>query len=189
MRPPGHRRERTTFLTLPRELRQKFLHLSFDNTKGRNIEFNICLIGLRIAFGDRRRVVGAIRKKHLPHTAAWAHTLTSINATVTEDLGYVLRNIIRDLEWRTSVSSCIGTAMLRRHYDRWIVLAGNTGMMDLNGVPMRINLRGELVIQQKSSIARNGFRGDLSCLKWRPDSQLDQTMHLKQFAPNFCRRH
>lgn len=138
MRPPGHRHERTNFLTLPRELRQKILNLSFDDTTAKDIEFNVYLCALREAV-ETRISIDCTQTESLPHTSQWAHTLVSIHPTVTEDLGYVLRNVIRDLEQQTSRSSCHKTARFRRLLSegtdlRWRSLAG---IIDGNGQTVR----------------------------------------------------
>lgn len=96
MRSPGHRRERTNFLTLPRELRQKILHLSFEQATAKDYEFNGYSNALRMA------VHGPYVKDEvhpLPHTAAWAHGLVSVHSVIEEDLGYVLEQVVRDVEW------------------------------------------------------------------------------------------
>jgi hypothetical protein len=89
----------TTFLSLPRELRQKILHDSFNTAY--SIPAPLLLPALRYSeFGKRIQVcdIHIDWQKELKHVRAWVKTLIKVDENINEDVKYVAHKRIEFLQ-------------------------------------------------------------------------------------------
>lgn len=84
----------TTFLSLSREIRQMILYESFEDALKQDIGFNTnhAVVQLWVTL---KTCDGPVSAYNIDN---WASTLASTNATVKDDLGYVLNNCLKELE-------------------------------------------------------------------------------------------
>ncbi|TLD30298.1 hypothetical protein E2P81_ATG06951 [Venturia nashicola] len=90
--------EAVNFLTLPREVRQKIIHESFEYALEQDIGFNTNHAILHYLLSSHRNTCDRPVSAH--SIGSWASTLAATHEIVSIDLGYVLEKRLKELEIR-----------------------------------------------------------------------------------------
>lgn len=85
-----------SFLTLPREIRQKILHDSFEPALQQDIGFNTNHAILHYLLSKQRNTCPRPVSAH--NIASWASTLSATHKIINTDLTHVLKSRLADLE-------------------------------------------------------------------------------------------
>lgn len=87
----------TSFLSLPREIRQMILQKSIKNAIDKDIALNInfTMLGFVLYTVSKRKLNRGKEIISTPHIHAWATTLNSTDPTISDDLLFVLDRCLR----------------------------------------------------------------------------------------------
>ncbi|QDS67771.1 hypothetical protein FKW77_006420 [Venturia effusa] len=92
-------------ITIPPEIRQQILYYTFSDSTDADIRFfmNTCLLYAVSDYQNNDRLQkfgrGNINSHPTPYTYVWAHSLKQVHPILSEELGFVVKRVLDELEF------------------------------------------------------------------------------------------